>query len=41
MINSKNKRKIWLKSNDHPILDSQDQHRIFSELINCISEICN
>jgi len=41
MINSKNKRKIWLKNNDHLILDSQDQLRIFSELINFISEICN
>lgn len=40
-INSKNKRKIWLETNDYSILNSPDHQRIFSELIKVISEICN
>ncbi|MBY8983648.1 MAG: alpha/beta fold hydrolase [Candidatus Lokiarchaeota archaeon] len=38
-ICSKNKRKVWLENNGHPILDSPDHHRIFSELVKFISEI--
>ena len=41
MINSERKRKIWLKNNGHPILNSPDHKRIFSELITFVSEICN
>ncbi|MHA1985630.1 MAG: hypothetical protein ACW98D_03225 [Promethearchaeota archaeon] len=40
-INSKNKRKIWLETNNHSILNSPNHQRIFSELIKVISEICN
>ncbi len=40
-INSKNKRKIRLEKNDHSILKSPDDQRIFSELIKFNSEICN
>ncbi|MFX0104136.1 MAG: alpha/beta hydrolase [Candidatus Hodarchaeota archaeon] len=39
-ISSKNKRKIWLEHNDHPILDSPDHNQIVSELLNFIKEIC-
>ncbi|UCD00473.1 MAG: alpha/beta fold hydrolase [Promethearchaeota archaeon] len=39
-INSKNKKKIWLEHNDHPILCSPDHNQIVSELFNFINEIC-
>lgn len=39
-LGSKNKRKIWLENNYHPILNSPDHQQIVSELIKFISEIC-
>lgn len=41
MIKSETKKKIWLKNNDHPILNSPDHKRIISELSTFVSEICN
>jgi carboxylesterase len=40
-INSKDKRKIWLENNDHPILNSPDHQQIVLELNNFIINICN
>ena len=40
-INSKDKRKIWLENNDHPILNSPDHQQIVLELNNFISNISN
>jgi len=40
-ISSKNKKKIWLEHNGHPILDSPDHNQIVSELFNFIQEICS
>ncbi len=40
-INSKNKKKILLKNNDHTILNCPDHRQIVSELIDFIDEICN
>jgi len=39
-ISSSKKRKIWLKNNQHPILNSPDHPQIVSELVNFINEIC-
>ncbi|MFX1501272.1 MAG: alpha/beta hydrolase [Promethearchaeota archaeon] len=39
-ISSKNKKKIWLEHNGHPILDSPDHNQIVSELYNFIRKIC-
>ena len=38
-INSENKRKIWLKKTDHPILDSPDHNQVLSELIKYVDSI--
>jgi carboxylesterase len=40
-INSEFKKKIWLKNNAHPILNSPDHQQIVLELIKFISQICN
>lgn len=39
-IESKIKRKVWLKNNAHPILDSRDHDQIVLELVKFINEIC-
>jgi carboxylesterase len=39
-ISSKNKKKIWLEQNGHPILDSPNHNQIVSELFRFINEIC-
>lgn len=39
-ISSKNKKKIWLEHNAHPILCSPDHNQIVSELFNFINELC-
>ncbi|MFX0005017.1 MAG: alpha/beta hydrolase [Candidatus Hodarchaeota archaeon] len=39
-IKSKEKKKIWLKNNDHPILNSPDHDQIILELVKFINEIC-
>jgi carboxylesterase len=39
-IKSKRKEKIWLKNNEHPILDSPDHNQITLELVNFINEFC-
>lgn len=39
-ISAKNKKKIWLERNGHPILDSPDHNEIVSELFNFIQDIC-
>lgn len=39
-ISAKNKKKIWLEQNGHPILDSPDHNQIVSKLLNFIQEIC-
>lgn len=40
-INSTVKKKIWLKNNAHPILNSPDHRQIVLELIEFISQVCN
>jgi carboxylesterase len=40
-IQSRDKRKIWLENNGHPILDSPDQSIIIKELISFIETIKN
>jgi len=37
-ISSKNKRKVWLENNDHPILDSPDHNQIVSEIVDFIEK---
>lgn len=38
-ISSKNKTKVWLENNDHPILDSPDHNQIVSEITNFIENL--
>ncbi|MFX1323579.1 MAG: alpha/beta hydrolase [Promethearchaeota archaeon] len=40
-INSTVKKKIWLKNNAHPILNSPDHQQIVLELIEFIGQVCN
>lgn len=40
-IKSKDKQKIWLEKNDHPILDSPDQDIIINEVINFVERLIN
>ena len=37
-ISSKNKKKVWLENNDHPILDSPDHNQIISEIVDFIEK---
>ena len=39
-ISTKNKKKVWLTQNGHPILESPDHNQIVSELFNFINKIC-
>ncbi len=39
-IATKDKKKIWLEQNSHPILDSPDHYQIVSETLNFINENC-
>ncbi len=38
MIQSENKKKIWLENSDHPILKIPDEDLVFSEILNFINE---
>ena len=38
-ISSKNKTKVWLENNDHPILDSPDHNQIVSEITNFVENL--
>lgn len=39
MINSKNKRKLWLENSDHPILKNPDEDLLFTEILKFIKEV--
>ncbi len=39
-IATKDKKKIWLEQNSHPLLDSPDHNQIVSETLNFINENC-